>query len=187
VAAGSATDRAAAVIAAWYGGEEIGTALAETLSGANNPSGRLPVTFYRSVDQLPPFENYAMRGRTYRYFPGDPLYRFGFGLSYSTFRYSNLRTQSASGTLHVAARVTNMSARDGDEVVQVYLTGSTRADDPLRELKGFTRIHLRAGESRDLAFSLEPDRYWSPPFTVSVGGGQPVAGGAFVTSKVTRW
>jgi beta-glucosidase len=187
VALRTAADRAPAVLAAWYGGEEIGTAIADTLTGRSNPAGRLPITFYRSVDQLPPFEDYAMRGRTYRYFTGDPLYRFGFGLSYSTFRYSNLRAQSAGGRLEVTARVTNTSARDGDEVVQVYLAGSARPGDPLRELKAFTRIHVRAGESRAVAFSLDPDKYWSPPFTLSVGGGQPVAGGAFVTSKVTRW
>ena len=187
VALGSAADGAAAVLAAWYGGEEIGTAIADTLAGRHNPSGRLPVTFYRSVEQLPAFEDYAMRGRTYRYFTGDPLYRFGFGLSYSTFRYSNLRTESAGGKLRVTARVTNSSARDGDEVVQVYLSGSTRATDPVRELKGFTRVHLRAGESRDVAFLVERDNYWNPPFTVNVGGGQPVPGTVFVTSKVTRW
>ena len=186
VALGAAAERAHAVLAAWYGGEEIGTAIADTLSGRNNPAGRLPITFYRSVDQLPPFEDYAMRGRTYRYFTGDPLYRFGFGLSYSTFRYSNVRTQSVSGTLQVTARVTNTSARDGDEVVQLYVGGSTRPADPVRELKGFTRVHLRAGESRDVAFTVQPDKYWMAPFTVSVGGGQPVAGTAYVSAKLTK-
>ena len=90
VAANSAAEHAAAVLAAWYGGEEAGTAIAETLAGVNNPAGRLPVTFYKSVDQLPAFTDYAMKGRTYRYFKGEPLYPFGFGLSYSTFAYSGL-------------------------------------------------------------------------------------------------
>ena len=90
VAVRSAAERASAVLAAWYGGEEAGTAIAETLAGVNNPAGRLPVTFYQGVDQLPPFTDYAMKGRTYRYFKGEPLYPFGFGLSYSTFAYSGL-------------------------------------------------------------------------------------------------
>src|SRR5207253_5574967 len=88
IAANSAAKRAGAVLEAWYGGEEAGTAIAETLAGVNNPAGRLPVTFYESVDQLPPFTEYAMRGRTYRYFKGDTLYSFGYGLSYSTFAYT---------------------------------------------------------------------------------------------------
>jgi len=88
LAANVAAERAAAVLAAWYGGEEAGTAIAETLAGANNPAGRLPVTFYKSVEQLPAFTDYAMKGRTYRYFKGEPLYPFGFGLSYSSFAYS---------------------------------------------------------------------------------------------------
>jgi beta-glucosidase len=185
VALGSAADRAAAVLVAWYGGEEIGTAVADTLAGRNNPSGRLPVTFYRSVDQLPPFEDYAMRGRTYRYFTGDPLYRFGFGLSYSTFVYSDLRTAiQADGAVRAMVRVRNSSSRDGDEVVQLYLSGGAKSTDPIRELKGFTRVHLRAGESRDVVFTVAPDPYWPRPFTLSVGGGQPVSGVSVVSAVV---
>ena len=162
IALGSAADRAAAVLAAWYGGEEIGTAIADTLSGVNNPAGRLPVTFYRSVDQLPPFEDYAMRGRTYRYFTGDSLFRFGAGLSYSTFAYSNGRAEVVNGAVLATVRVKNTSSRDGDEVVELYLGGGPRPTDPIRELKAFTRIHLKAGETRDVSFTIESDRYLEP-------------------------
>ncbi len=177
VAAGSAARRAAAVLAAWYGGEEVGTAIADTLAGTNNPAGRLPVTFYRGVDQLPPFDDYAMTGRTYRYFAGDPLFPFGFGLSFSTFRYADLRAQADGNGLRVTARVTNTSAREGDEVVQLYVSGGARgAADPIRELKGFTRVHLRGRESRDVSFVLAPDALPNGRVTISVGGGQPLAG-----------
>jgi beta-glucosidase len=182
VAIGPAAARAGAVLAAWYGGEEIGTAIADTLAGVNNPAGRLPVTFYRSVDQLPPFEVYAMQGRTYRYFTGDPLYTFGFGLSYSTFAYSDLRVQpAAGGGLRITARVSNTSARDGDEVVQVYVGGGTGPGDPIRELKGFTRVHLRAGERREVAFTLAADALPAGRATISIGGGQPLPGVPFVS------
>ena len=97
LAANYAAEHAAAVLELWYGGEEAGTAIAETLAGVNNPAGRLPVTFYRSVDQLPPFDNYSMDGRTYRYFKGDALYGFGFGLSYSKFAYSKLKAKRSGG------------------------------------------------------------------------------------------
>jgi beta-glucosidase len=181
VAIGPAARRAAAILAAWYGGEEIGTAIADTLSGANNPAGRLPVTFYRGVDQLPPFDDYAMAGRTYRYFSGDPLFPFGFGLSYSTFEYSDLHTQLDGDTLRVTARVANTSARDGDEVVQLYISGGGAAD-PIRELKGLSRIHLLAGERREIAFTLAQDALPKGQITVSVGGGQPLQGIPHVTS-----
>ena len=186
VAIRSAADRAAAVVAAWYGGEEIGTAIADTLSGANNPGGRLPVTFYRGVDQLPPFEDYAMKGRTYRYFEGEPLYRFGFGLSYSTFEYSDLRAEPMNGGFRVTARVRNTSARDGDEVVQLYVGGGTDVSAPVRELRGVMRAHLRAGESRDVTFTVPDDRWLAGDVSVSVGGGQPVEGTAFVTKTIAR-
>jgi beta-glucosidase len=180
VAANFAAERAAAVLEAWYGGEETGTAIAETLAGANNPSGRLPVTFYRGVEQLPPFEDYAMNGRTYRYFKGNPLYGFGFGLSYSTFRYSDLRTSCASDGARVSVTVKNDSALDGDEVVQLYLDGAGGADDPIRSLRGFERVHLRAGESREVEFKLAPEDVPKAPARVSAGGGQPVPPVAFV-------
>jgi beta-glucosidase len=180
VAANYAAERAAAVLEAWYGGEEIGTAIAETLAGVNNPSGRLPVTFYRGVEQLPPFEDYAMKGRTYRYFKGNPAFGFGFGLSYSTFHYSDLKTSRAADGARVSVTVKNDSAREGDEVVELYVDGAGGAGDPIRSLRGFKRIHLGAGESRDVEFKLALEDVPKAPARISVGGGQPAAPVAYV-------
>ena len=110
ISANYAAEHATALLEAWYGGEEAGTAIAETLAGVNNPAGRLPVTFYKSVDQLPPFTDYAMKGRTYRYFKGEPLYPFGFGLSYSTFEYSGLSAKRTPKGAEIHATVKNTSA-----------------------------------------------------------------------------
>ncbi len=162
-----AAEHAAAVLQLWYGGEEAGTAIAETLAGVNNPAGRLPVTYYRSVDQLPPFEDYSMNGRTYRYFKGDALYGFGFGLSYAKFVYSGIRAQRTAQGGTVSVRVKNDSAREGDEVVQVYVSG---AGDAIRQLRGFQRVHLGPGESREVRFTVEVPKN---KVKVSVGGGQP--------------
>jgi beta-glucosidase len=175
IAANYAAEHAGALLAAWYGGEEAGTAIAETLAGINNPAGRLPVTFYKSVDQLPPFTDYAMKGRTYRYFKGAPLYPFGFGLSYSTFKYSDLSAKRTPKGATIGATVKNTSARDGDEVVQLYVGGEAGDESPIRNLRGFQRIHLRAGESRKLNFSLGADDLPKSAVGVSVGGGQPLA------------
>ncbi len=174
LAVNSAQERAAAVLEAWYGGEEAGTAIAETLSGANNPAGRLPVTFYRGVEQLPPFDDYSMQGRTYRYFTGEPLYGFGYGLSYSTFRYSNLKAGRTAKGARVSVRVRNDSPRAGDEVVQLYVSGRQGAGNAIRQLRGFQRIHLAAGESRNVEFTLSSGDLPEPRMRISVGGGQPV-------------
>jgi beta-glucosidase len=173
IGANYAAEHATALLEAWYGGEEFGTAVAETLAGVNNPAGRLPVTFYKSVDQLPPFTDYAMKGRTYRYFKGEPLYAFGFGLSYSTFEYSGLSARRTPKGAEIRATVRNTSARDGDEVVQLYVAGGPGEDAPVRSLRGFERIHLRAGESREVSFGLESDVPASK-VEISVGGGQPL-------------
>jgi beta-glucosidase len=175
VAATFAAEHAAALVAAWYGGEEAGTAIAETLAGVNNPAGRLPVTFYKSVDQLPPFTDYAMKGRTYRYFKGEPLYPFGFGLSYSTFEYSGLSAKRTPNGAEIRAKVRNTSARDGDEVVQLYVGGGPEEGAPIRSLRGFQRIRLRAGESREVSFTLGTGDLPKSAVEVSVGGGQPLA------------
>jgi beta-glucosidase len=175
VAVRSAAEGASAVLAAWYGGEEAGTAIAETLAGVNNPAGRLPVTFYESVEQLPPFTDYAMKGRTYRYFKGEPLYPFGFGLSYSTFEYSGLLATRTARGAEIRATVKNTSARDGDEVVQLYVGGGPEAEAPMRSLRGFQRIHLRAGEGRDVTFTLGDGDLPKSTVEISVGGGQPLA------------
>ncbi|HEY1900072.1 MAG TPA: glycoside hydrolase family 3 C-terminal domain-containing protein [Steroidobacteraceae bacterium] len=177
-----------AILQAWYPGEEGGTAVAETLAGRNNPAGRLPVTFYKSVADLPEFTDYSMQNRTYRYFAGPVLYPFGYGLSYSRFKYEALQlsapTLTAGQPLTVQARVTNTSARDGDEVAQLYLQFGGASGAPRRALRGFQRLHLRAGESRTVRFTL-PARQLSHvnnagqvvvsagSYEVSVGGGQP--------------
>ena len=173
ISANVAADRANAVLEAWYGGEEAGTAIAETLAGINNPAGRLPVTFYKSVDQLPPFTEYAMRGRTYRYFKGDTLYSFGFGLSYSTFQYSDIAAKRTRKGAEISATVKNTSTVDGDEVVQLYIGGGSGGDAPIRNLRGFQRIHLKASESRQVSFTVIADDIPKSKVEISVGSGQP--------------
>ena len=154
-----ANDHAPAILQAWYPGGEGGTAIADVLFGDYNPAGRLPVTFYKSVDQLPPFTDYSMQGRTYRYFKGEPLYSFGYGLSYTKFAYSNLRVKSvkAGEPVNVVVDVTNAGERQGDEVVQLYLTDvAASAPVPIRTLVGFERISLRPREKRTLSFTITP-------------------------------
>ncbi len=155
-----AQQHANAVLEAWYPGEAGGDAIAQTLDGSNNPAGRLPITFYASLDQLPPFEDYSMSSRTYRYFKGKPLYGFGYGLSYTTFAYSNLKLSTSSlhagDTLTVDAEVKNTGSRAGDEVAELYLVPPTTEVSPRLALDGFTRIHLAPGETRQVRFSLDP-------------------------------
>ena len=156
-----ANDNAPAILHAWYPGGEGGTAIADVLFGNYNPAGRLPVTFYKSVDQLPPFTDYSMAGRTYRYFKGEPLYSFGFGLSYTKFGYSNLKFSAksvkAGEPIKVTVDVKNIGDRDGDEVVQLYLTDvAASAPVPIRALVGFDRVSLRAGEKRTVTFTITP-------------------------------
>lgn len=149
-----------AILEAWYSGEEGGAAIAETLSGKNNPAGRLPVTFYKDVHQLPHFEDYSMNGRTYRYFDGEPLWPFGYGLSYTTFGYSGLTLPQASvnagDPLDASVTVTNTGKTAGDEVVQLYLNFPDVAGAPIRALRGFQRIHLEPGASQKVEFHLKP-------------------------------
>ena len=145
-----------AVIQAFYPGEATGTALTGFLFGDFNPSGRLPVTFYKSVDQLPDFKNYEMAGRTYRYFKGDPLYPFGYGLSYTTFEYSNLAVSETSPTLipvNVTVDLKNSGKVAGEEVVQIYVSNKTASTVvPITALKGFQRVYLKAGEAENGVF-----------------------------------
>jgi len=142
-----------AIVEAWYPGQAGGQAIADVLFGDYNPAGRLPVTFYRSVNDLPPFEDYRMTGHTYRFFTGEPLYAFGHGLSYTTFTYANLRTSTdapgASDTVMVSVDVTNSGRRAGDEVVQLYVqhVGSS-VERPVRDLRGYRRLTLAPGETR---------------------------------------
>jgi beta-glucosidase len=186
LAVNSANENAAAILTAWYPGGEGGTAIADVLFGDYNPAGRLPVTFYKSVDQLPPFTDYRMAGRTYRYFNGDPLYSFGYGLSYTKFVYSDLRIDGKSVNVgqpvKVSVDVTNAGAREGDEVVQLYLTDViASAPVPIRTLVGFDRIALRPQEKRTVTFTITPqqmsliddrgERVIEPGgFLISIGG-----------------
>jgi beta-glucosidase len=179
---------AKAILEAWYPGESGGQAIAETLSGKNNPAGRLPVTFYTGVDQLPLFEDYAMANRTYRYFKGKPLYSFGDGLSYTTFDYSHVKLSSknvnAGDTLTVEADIKNVGSRAGDEVAELYLTPPHTSVSPTLALAGFERLYLKAGETKHVTFHLDPRTLSqvddkgvravvSGSYQISVGGSQP--------------
>jgi beta-glucosidase len=162
-----AQEHVPAILEAWYPGQAAGTAIADVLFGDYNPGGRLPVTFYRSVDDLPAFTDYATGGRTYRYFDGTPLYPFGHGRSYTTFEYANLRvagaTLAAGDSLPVRVDVTNTGARSGDEVVQVYVRyPGSRVERPRQQLVGYRRITLQPGETRTVSLPLRADdlRYW---------------------------
>jgi beta-glucosidase len=177
-----------AILEAWYSGEEGGAAIAETLSGKNNPAGRLPVTFYTGVDQLPNFENYSMEGRTYRYFKGTPLYPFGYGLSYTTFEYKDLNLPTnpvpAGAAMSASVTVSNRGKRAGDEVAQLYLSFPNVPGAPIRALRAFRRVHLEPGESQTLHFDLKPRDLSmvtdagdpivaAGQYKISIGGGQP--------------
>ncbi len=177
-----------AILESWYAGEEGGAAIAGTLSGKNDPAGRLPVTFYTGIDQLPDFADYSMQDRTYRYFHGKPLYPFGYGLSYTTFSYSNLTLPKAAissgDPLTAEVTVTNTGKREGQEVAQLYLSFPSVPGAPLRALRGFKRVSLKPGESQKVRFELK-DRDLSMvseagkpivaegTYGVSIGGGQP--------------
>jgi beta-glucosidase len=177
-----------AILEAWYPGEEGGAAVAETLSGKNNPAGRLPVTFYTGVDQLPNFEDYGMANRTYRYFEGKPLYPFGFGLSYTKFDYSQLSISAqsfkAGQAVSADVTVTNAGKLPGDEVVQLYLRFPPEKGAPRIALRGFQRVHLEPGANQTVHFELRPrdlvmvTENGNPiiaqgDYTLSIGGGQP--------------
>ncbi len=180
-----------AILESWYPGEEGGAAVAETLSGKNNPAGRLPVTFYTGIEQLPPFEDYAMKGRTYRYFEGKPLYPFGYGLSYTTFSYKELTlpksTVKAGDPLSAEVTITNTGKSEGDEVAQLYLSFPKVPGAPLRALRGFKRVHLSPGEAKKVTFELKErdlsmvNEAGEPiiaegKYSLSIGGGQPNTG-----------
>ena len=189
-----------AILTAGYPGQQGGNAVADVLFGDYNPAGRLPVTYYKSVDQLPPFEDYDMKGRTYRYFKDEPLYPFGYGLSYTFFKYGSLsipKQVEIKKPVKVSVTVTNVGKYDGDEVVQLYLTDEAASTTrPIRQLEGFERIHLKKGESKVVTFYISPrqlsminnegERVIEPGwFSISVGGQQPGFSGtknAYTTS-----
>ncbi|SDQ31455.1 beta-glucosidase [Pseudoxanthomonas sp. CF125] len=196
VALNWAQQHADAILAAWYPGQSGGTAIAQVLAGDFNPGGRLPVTFYRSTKDLPAYVSYDMKGRTYRYFTGTPLYPFGHGLSYATFAYDAPRlstpTLKAGEPLRASVRVRNSGERTGDEVVQIYLERvhsepPQRLQSPIRSLVGFKRVTLQPGESREVSFELDARKLSdvdsagqraveAGDYRVFVGGGQPGTG-----------
>ncbi len=182
-----ANEHVAAIVQLWYPGEEGGTAIADVLFGDYNPAGRLPVTFYKSVAQLPPFEDYRMAGRTYRYFEGELLFPFGYGLSYTRFAYGKLEVPEevkAGETVFVKVAVTNVGEVAGDEVVQVYVKHvAASAPVAIRSLQGFKRVHLKPGQTESVSFTLTPRqlslidnqarRIVEPgEFEIQMGGGQ---------------
>ncbi len=195
-----ARQHAAAILEAWYPGEEGGTAIAQTLAGDNNPAGRLPVTFYASIEDLPAFDEYSMKNRTYRYYKGPVLYPFGFGLSYTSFTYSDLKVvtakEKAAGPVAVSVKVKNTGAVNGEEVVELYLSSSPSPEKPIRQLKGFKRLALEPGASKQVEFALD-DRDLSTvredggraviagKYVIEVGGSQPGGAGKALTESFT--
>jgi beta-glucosidase len=188
VAVNWAKDNVKSIVELWYPGQAGGTAIADVLFGAYNPAGRLPVTFYKSAEQLPPFTDYSMKGRTYRYFQGEPLFPFGYGLSYTKFTYRNLHMPveaQAGADVKVSVEVENTGKLAGEEVVQLYvknLGGGETA--PIRSLEGFQRIALKPGEKKLVEFTLAARRFSSTgtdnertvtpgQYEISVGGKQP--------------
>jgi len=157
-----------AILQVWYPGQEGGTAVADVLFGDYNPAGKLPVTFYKSTSQLPDYEDYSMRGRTYRYF-SDPLFAFGYGQSYTTFEITdgklNVEKASLEGTnapssvFNFQCKVKNTGRRDGTEVVQLYLRDPSDADGPLKSLRGFQRVSVKAGQTADVTIRLTPQSF----------------------------
>ncbi|HUX45055.1 MAG TPA: glycoside hydrolase family 3 C-terminal domain-containing protein [Terracidiphilus sp.] len=176
-----------AILAAWYPGVEGGDAIARTLAGLNNPAGRLPVTFYKSLDGIPPFTDYSMKDRTYRYFTGAPLWGFGYGLSYTTFRYGPVKLSSetlkAGEPLIATVSVTNTGKMAGDEVVEAYLK-TPQADGPIHSLVGFDRVHIAPGASKEVTLHIDARSLSSVDdqgnrsilpgkYSLTVGGAQP--------------
>ena len=197
VAVNWARDHVKSIVELWYPGQAGGTAIADVLFGDYNPAGRLPVTFYKSADQLPPFTDYSMKGRTYRYFQGEPLFPFGFGLSYTKFSYSNLiapKEAAAGSELKLSVEVTNVGKVAGEEVVQLYLKNASGGGNaPIRSLEGFERIALQPGERKQVGFTLtahqmssvgaDDKRTVTPgEYEISVGGEQPGFEGALNAS-----
>lgn len=177
-----------AIVEAWYPGQAAGTAIADVIFGDYNPGGKLPVTFYKSEQDLPPFDQYAITSQTYRYFKGQPLYPFGFGLSYSSFEFSDLVMDTLinlNTAVNVKVKIKNTSAQDGDEVLQVYIRNLNNIkNQPLHSLKGFKRVHVKAGESEVIEIPLRMDAFSyinengekineQGNFEVFVGNGQP--------------
>ena len=151
-----------AVLFAWYPGEEGGSAAADILFGNVSPSGRLPLTFPKSLDQLPPYEDYSMEGRTYRYMTEEPMYPFGYGLSYASFQYSDAQLSSDAlkkdGVVELSCTLTNTSEVESDEIAQLYVrVESDKIKGPLFSLKGVQRVHLKPGQKSQVKFEITPE------------------------------
>jgi beta-glucosidase len=193
IALGEIADLVEAIVFVWYPGQEGGSAVADVLFGDANPAGRLPITFYQSVDQLPPFEDYNMTGRTYRYMTQAPLYPFGYGLSYTSFEYSNLQMSAATipadGRLNLSLDIKNCGDRTGDEVVQLYVRyPDSKVTRPLKELRDFQRISLAPGETRPVAFTLDASQlayYGESGFAVECGTVQVLIGSSSADIRLT--
>jgi beta-glucosidase len=189
-----------AIVQAFYPGEATGTALSRLLFGDFNPYGRLPVTFYKSEKDITDFSNYDMQGRTYRYFTGTPLYPFGYGLSYTSYEYSNLTVDKSSDTqsdVEVSVEVINTGKTGGEEVVQVYVSNKTaKTIVPLTSLKGFKRVYLKPGEKKIVSFILKPEDFSVTNtdaqqvvepgvFDIAVGGAVPDENAQIKTIEIT--
>jgi len=192
-------ENADAIIQAWYGGQSAGTAIADVLFGDYNPSGRLPITFYKNDADLPDFSDYSMENRTYRYFKGEAQFAFGFGLSYTSFEYNNLKVPeklSLKQPFTVQVEVENTGEMAGDEVVQIYVSKvGNSEEDAIRTLKEFKRIYLKAGEKKVVSIALnaidlggyteQGEKYTAPgKYIISVGGGQPSERAGFTGKSV---
>ena len=152
------TENCEAILQAWYAGQEGGTAIADVLFGDYNPSGKLPVTFYKNDAQLPDYEDYSMKGRTYRYF-SDALFPFGFGLSYTSFTLGSATVDGQNGNLNITVPVTNTGQRPGTEIVQLYIRNLADADAPLKTLRAFARIDVKAGQTAQAVLRLTRDSF----------------------------
>ena len=159
IAFGGVEDKYDALVQAWYGGQACGLAVADVLFGDYNPAGRLPVTFYASTEQLPDFNDYSMENRTYRYFKGEPLYPFGFGLSYTSFSYGDASVSGKPAAMKLTVPVTNTGSRDGDEVVQVYVKALDDPGAPIKSLKGFSRVNIPAGKTTQVTVQLGSEAF----------------------------
>ena len=190
-----------AIVNAWYGGQSAGTAIADVLFGDYNPAGRLPVTFYKGDSDLPDFSSYSMENRTYRYFKGEALYPFGYGLSYTNFTYDKMiipATAKTGRNIIVNARVTNSGKAKGEEVVELYVSPQNgKSIAPIKALKGFQRISLKPGESKTVSFTLTPEQLsiideegkaYQPKgkIMISIGGGQPGVKNKTTSNVITK-
>lgn len=171
-------DQFEALVQAWYSGQAAGLAVADVLFGDYNPAGRLPITFYKSTEELPDIHDYSMDGRTYRYFKGEPLYAFGYGLSYTTFEYGQAKLSATSAKagrgVTISIPVTNTGSRDGDEVVQVYVKSLDNPDAPIKSLKGFSRVNIAQGQTAQVRITLNSDAF--AYYDSSVDGLSPFKG-----------